>query len=128
MTPEVVMILTWNLDQTKLDKRNKTMSKKFVDDIMSTNCDIIVVFPIFGQFGAILKPDCKRIVSKTYIFNKGNLFSYKNRKQNKKISNTAIKILLWIKVLLWPKNADFLQGNADISKIKRAWVLKRIFS
>ena len=128
MTPELVMILTWNLDQTKLDKRNKTMSKKFVDDIMSTNCDIIVVFPIFGQFGAILKPDCKRIVRKTYIFNKGNLFSYKNRKQNKKISNTAIKILLWIKVLLWPKNADFLQGNADISKIKRAWVLKRIFS
>ena len=128
MTPELVMILTWNLDQTKLDKRNKTMSKKFVDDIMSTNCDIIVVFPIFGQFGAILKPDSKRIVSKTYIFNKGNLFSYKNRKQNKKISNTAIKILLWIKVLLWPKNADFLQGNADISKIKRAWVLKRIFS
>ena len=95
---------------------------------MSTNCDIIVFFPIYDKFGAILKLDCKRIVSKTYIFNKSNLFSYKNRKQNKKISNTAVKILLWIKVLLWPKNTDFLQRNADISKIKRAWVPKSIFS
>ena len=25
---------------------------------MSTNCDIIVIFPIYGQFGAIRKPDC----------------------------------------------------------------------
>ena len=85
MTPEVVMILTWNLDQTKLDKRNKTMSKKFVDDIMSTNCDIIVVFPIFGQFGAILKPDCKRIVSKTYIFNKGNQNLQKQKTEQKNL-------------------------------------------
>ena len=24
---------------------------------MSTNCDFIVIFPIYGQFGAIWKPD-----------------------------------------------------------------------
>ena len=67
---------------TKLDKRNKTKSKKFDDDIMPLNCDVIVIFPIFGQFGAIRKPDCGRIVYKTYIFIKSNLLSYKNCEQN----------------------------------------------
>ena len=37
---------------TKLGKRNETTSKIFDDDIMSENCDVIVVFPICGQFGA----------------------------------------------------------------------------
>ena len=50
---------------TKLDKRNKTISKKFGDDVMSENCDVIAIFPIYGQFGAIWKPDSGRIVYKT---------------------------------------------------------------
>ena len=33
---------------TKLDKRNKITSKKSDDDVMSTNCDIIVIFSIYG--------------------------------------------------------------------------------
>ena len=33
---------------TKLDKRNKTTSKKFDLDLMSENCDVIVIFWIFG--------------------------------------------------------------------------------
>ena len=45
---------------------------------MSANCDIIVFFPIYGQFGLIQKLDFKRIVRKTYIFIKSNLLSYKN--------------------------------------------------
>ena len=32
---------------TKLDKRNKTTSKKFDDDVMSENCEVIVIFPIY---------------------------------------------------------------------------------
>ena len=32
---------------TKLDKRNKTTSKKIDDDVMSVNCNFIVNFPIF---------------------------------------------------------------------------------
>ena len=35
---------------------------------MSENFDVITVFPIYGQFGAIQKPDSERIVCKTYIF------------------------------------------------------------
>ena len=41
---------------TKLDKRNKTTSKKFDVDVMSENCDVIVIFRIFGQFGAVRRP------------------------------------------------------------------------
>ena len=41
---------------TKLDKRNKTTSKKFDGDFMSENCDVIVIFSIYGQFVAIRKP------------------------------------------------------------------------
>ena len=37
--------------------RNKTTSEKVDDDVMSTNYDVIVIFPIYGQFGAIRKPD-----------------------------------------------------------------------
>ena len=60
---------------TKLDKRNKKNLKKFDDDVMPANCDVIVIFPIYGQFGTIRKPDSGCIVCKPYIFI--NL-SYKN--------------------------------------------------
>ena len=50
---------------TKTDKRNKKISKKFDDNVMSANCDVSVIFPIYGQFGAIRKRDCARIVYKT---------------------------------------------------------------
>ena len=63
---------------TKLDKRNKTTSKKFDDDFMSANCDVIVIFRTYGQLGAIRRADSGRIVSKNYIFIKSKLLSYKN--------------------------------------------------
>ena len=63
---------------TKLDKRNKKPAKKIDDGVMLINRDVIVVFPIYGQFGAIRKPDSGRIVCETYIFNNSNLLSCKN--------------------------------------------------
>ena len=54
------------LDLTKLDKRNKTTLKNS-DDVMSANCDVIVIFLIYDQFGAIRKPGSGGIVCKTYI-------------------------------------------------------------
>ena len=62
---------------TKLDKRNKKTSKKFDDDVMSENYDVIFIFLIFGQFGAIRKPDSGCIVCETYVFINSNLLSYK---------------------------------------------------
>ena len=31
---------------TKLNKRNKTTSRKFDDDVISVKCDVIVIFPV----------------------------------------------------------------------------------
>ena len=36
---------------TKLDESNKTTSKKVDDEVMSANSDVIVIFPVYGQFG-----------------------------------------------------------------------------
>ena len=49
---------------------------------MSANCDVIVIFLIYGQLGAIRKPDAGRMVCKSYILINSNLLSYKNWKQN----------------------------------------------
>ena len=80
----------------KIYKRNKITTKKKEkkeNKVISMNCDVIVIFQIYGQFGAIRKPDSRSIVCKTYIFINRNLSSYKNRKQNQKISNTAFTLL-----------------------------------
>ena len=66
---------------TKLYKRNKTQPQKFDDDFMSENCDVTVIFPIYGQFGANWKPDSGSIVCITYVFINSNLLSYKKWKQ-----------------------------------------------
>ena len=63
---------------TKLDKRNKTTSKNFDNNVRPENCDVIAIFPIYDQFGAIWKPDSGRIVCKTYIFINNNLSSHKH--------------------------------------------------
>ena len=93
---------------------------------MLQNCDVIAIPLIYGQFAAIWKPVSGRIVCKPYISINSNLSSYKNWKQNWKTTNTALTLALWVKVLFWPKNYIFFNG--DISKIKRALVLKDIFS
>ena len=41
---------------TKLDKRNTEMSKKVDNDIMLTNCDVIIFIPINVQFPSIRSP------------------------------------------------------------------------
>ena len=61
---------------TTLDKRNNTTWKNFDDNVMSAICDVIIIFLIYGQFGAIRKPDSGCIVCKTYIFINSNILSY----------------------------------------------------
>ena len=62
---------------TKLDKGNTSMSKKIADDVMSANCHVIVIFPIYDRFAAIRKPDSDCMVYKTYVFNNIKLLSYR---------------------------------------------------
>ena len=40
---------------TKFDNRNKTTPKAIDNDVLSANCDVIIIFPIYDQFGAIRK-------------------------------------------------------------------------
>ena len=64
---------------TKLDKKKKKKKlKKVGSDTMSANRNVIVIFLIYDQFGAIRKPGSGRIVCKTYVFLKSNLLSCKN--------------------------------------------------
>ena len=57
---------------TKLDKGNKTTSKKFGDDVMSAN--FFNLWPIWSN----PELDSGGTVCKTYIFINSNLLSYKN--------------------------------------------------
>ena len=51
---------------TKGVKRNTAMLKKIDDDVISTNCCAIVIFPIYGQFGATWKQDFGHMIFKIY--------------------------------------------------------------
>ena len=69
---------------TKLDKRNKAMSKKLDDYVMSKNCDVIAIFSIYSQFGANRKPDSGRIFCKTAVFINSNIYLIKTENRTKK--------------------------------------------
>ena len=64
---------------TKFDKWNiKTSKKKISGDVISSNYDAIVIFPIYDWFGAIRKVDSGGMVCNFCIFININLLSYKN--------------------------------------------------
>ena len=111
-----------------LGKRNKKTSKKLDDHVRLQKCSVIVIFPIYDQFGDICKPNSRRIICKTYIFINSKLLSYENWKQNLKISNTAVTLLLWVKALFFTKkNADFLQKILTSAKKRRSCYQKAYF-
>ena len=74
---------------TKLGKRNKTLSKRFDDDVMSENYDVIAIFLVYGKFGAIWKPNSRRIVYKL-IFSLIVTFFPKKTEKRTKISLTQL--------------------------------------
>ena len=52
---------------TKLDERNKATSKKFSNEVMPVNSDVIAILLIYGQFGGVRKPNFGCIFCKTYL-------------------------------------------------------------
>ena len=62
---------------TKLDKKLNNV-KKIDNDVMSENHDVIFIFLIYGQFGAILKPNSGRMACNFYIFINSYVLSYRN--------------------------------------------------
>ena len=91
---------------TKIDKRNTARSKKFDEFLQS--CDVIVIFPIYGQFVAIRKPDPGRIKKKLTFSIIVVFYVTKTENITKKTCYTAVILLLCIKVLFLPQNANFL--------------------
>ena len=77
--------------------------QKTENDVMLADCGVIVIFLTYGEFGANHKPDSGHIAC---IFINSKFISYKNWKQKLKISNKALTLLIWVKVLFSPKNAD----------------------
>ena len=63
---------------TKIDKRHTATLQKSDNDVMSAKYDVIVVFPIYGQFGAIRKPDFGGMSCKIWNFINSTFSSYKN--------------------------------------------------
>ena len=61
---------------TKPDKRNTSTSKKFEDNVMSANCDVMVFLPIYSKFAVIRNPDSGHIVYKFFILINSNVLSY----------------------------------------------------
>ena len=87
---------------------------------MSENFDVIAIFLIYAHFGAILKQDSWCIVCKTY-------FSLIVPFYPKKNSNTNLTLLLWVKVLFWPKNTDFLKKMLTSARLMGPWYKKVYF-
>ena len=94
---------------------------------MSENFDVIAIFLINAHFGAILKQDSWCIVCKTYFSLIVPFYPKKNWKHNSEISNTNLTLLLWVKVLFWPKNTDFLQKMLTSARLRGPWYKKVYF-
>ena len=60
--------------RTMLDKRNKATSNKFDNDVMASNCSIVLIFPIYSHFGAIWNQDYGHIVFFGHIFINSKFF------------------------------------------------------
>ena len=120
------MILKWNMNQ-ELNLTRETKHQKNWRHVMLTNCDVIVTFSIYSQLGVIRKPDSGRIVCKTYIFINSITFYHTKTENKTKKSNTASIWFVWKEGLFSPK-IIFHKKNTDISKTRKALVLKGIFS
>ena len=95
---------------------------------MSSNCDVNVIFWIYGQFWRIRKLNSRCIVYKTYISSNSNLLSYTNWIQSSEISNIVLHTIALRRGTKVVKNVNLLQKNGNISKIKKVLSLNGIFS
>ena len=104
------MILTWSLDQQlNFTRKTKQRQKRKLTITSCQKIDIVVIFWIFGQFGAVWRPDSDHRVCRSCVFSNSNLWSYKNWIQNYKIFNTALTLLPRVMVLSRTKTTNFSQ-------------------
>ena len=77
---------------------------------MSANCNIILIFPIYGQFGAICKPDSGSMGCKTYISLIAIFYLTKTENKTKKYL-TQISCYCFEQGTIFDKNADFFANK-----------------
>ena len=78
----------------KFYKRKRKKHRKNDNDVMSASFDAIAIFPTYGQFGAIPKPDFRCIVCKTYSFTYSNIVTFYLTKTGNRISNRTLTLSL----------------------------------
>ena len=89
---------------------------------MSANCDVIFIFLIYGQFGAIQKPDSGRLVYKIYIFINSNLLSYKKTKRELKNLLHSFPTIALSKVTIFVKTCwNFAKKMLTSAKLRGPW-------
>ena len=93
---------------------------------MSQNSGVIVIFPIYGQWGAIQMLDSGCIICKTYIIINSNLLFTKTEKRTKKSQLSSQTVSLNKGSILSKKCRSFAK-NVDIRKIRRPWYQKVYF-
>ena len=84
---------------------------------MAGSCDVIVIFSIYGQFGAIR--------NKPYIFMNSNLLCCNKLKSKLKNIQHSSHTIALSKGTIFPQNADCLQREILTSaKLRRSWYWK----
>ena len=106
---------------TKRDKRNTAISKRLKDDVLLSNCDVIVIFSIYGQFGAIRKSNSRRMVCNTYIFINTNVLSYKTEKRIKYSQHSLHTITLSKDTIFTKICLFFTKKIVTPTKLRGSW-------
>ena len=107
---------------TKLNKKTRQLQKK--KKKMSVNYDVNIIFPIYISFGAMRKSN-----SEIFTFS-GTVTFYLTKTENrtKKSLTQLLCYCFEYKYYFCKKNANFLEKNDGLSKIKSVLVLKDIFT
>ena len=109
---------------TKRDKKNTATSKNFDDNIMSANCDVIVLFPIYD----ILKPSRSYIPEAWSIklaFPSTTTFYSTTTENSSKKPLTQLTYYCF-KVLFFQKMLTFCQKLLMSGKLRRSWYLAHL--
>ena len=102
---------------TKIDKRNKTTSKK----LTITSCRKILTSLSFSWFLANLVQSGGQIPdteSAKFMFSLTVTFCLAKTENKTKKSNIALTLLLWVKVLFWIKIANFCKKMLTSAKLR----------
>ena len=101
---------------TKLDKKNTTTLKKSEDDFMSANCDVMVIF--FQLIANLEQSRCRIQDALSAKLTFSLIVAFCFTEIGLKIFKHSSYTIAFSEGTVYAKNAEFLQKNDDINKIK----------